>query len=174
MELLFSLLSTTGAGGIMGLVGSWLTKREERENLKVTNAHEKAMATIRMHEQKLEANHELAMADKQLERAQVEGNIAIEQGEIAAFNTSLLQQGKSTGIAFVEAIRGLMRPAITIYLLVIASIIAYNINGLIGGIKQLPTEELLMTYKEIIQQLLFLTATAVTWWFGLRPSTKIT
>jgi len=33
MEALLSILTSTAAGGIIGVVGSWLTKREERKNI---------------------------------------------------------------------------------------------------------------------------------------------
>lgn len=172
MELLLSLFSSTGAGSIVGMVGSWLTKREERKNLQLVNEHEKAMANIRVHEQKLEASHELAMADKQLESAEVEGNIAIDQGEIAAFNTSLLQQSKSTGIAFVEAIRGLMRPLITLYLLVLVTYLAYKISVLVNGLESISSDELVSLYQQMIHFFLSITSTAICWWFGSRPSTQ--
>ncbi|WP_216825136.1 hypothetical protein [Agarilytica rhodophyticola] len=169
---LISLFTSTGAGGLIGMVGSWLTKREERKNLQLKYQHEVAMANIRKEEMQAEAAHELAMADKAMERAQVEGDIAIGEAELTAFNTSLKQQGVSTGVKFVDALRGAMRPLITIYLLIIASYITYKINTLVGGFDSLEQGDLLNTYKDIIQQVLFLTATAVTWWFGSRPSTQ--
>ena len=35
MEALLSILTSTGAGGIIGVVGSWLTKREERKKYSI-------------------------------------------------------------------------------------------------------------------------------------------
>jgi hypothetical protein len=171
MDFFNSLLSS-GLGGIVGLVGSWLTKREERLSQEARFKHEVQMAEIRKEEARFEAEHELAMAEKQIERASVEGDIAITKEEVSAFKESLKEQTLKYG-GWVDALRGLMRPVITVYLLIIASIIAFKLNNLTGGLETLADDQqtkMLSIYEEVINQVLFLTATAVTWWFGSRPS----
>ncbi|MFB1001959.1 MAG: hypothetical protein QMC22_05410 [Pseudomonadales bacterium] len=172
MEALLSILTSTGAGGIIGVVGSWLTKREERKNTQLQFERDVKMAEIRKDEAKIEADHELALADKQIERAQVEGSVAIDQAEIEAFTEGLKEQSKTYGIKAVDGIRGLMRPLITVYLLVIATLLTLKINQLVGGLDSLEMSELKGIYDNVINQMLFLTATAVTWWFGSRPSSQ--
>ena len=172
MEALLSILTSTGAGGIIGVVGSWLTKREERKNIQLQFERDVKLAEIRKDEAKIEADHELALADKQIERAQVEGSVAIDQAEIEAFTDGLKEQSKNYGIKVVDGIRGLMRPLITVYLLIIATLLTLKINQLVGGLDSLEMSELKGIYDNVINQMLFLTATAVTWWFGSRPSSQ--
>ncbi|MEZ7984263.1 MAG: hypothetical protein QMB64_00375 [Pseudomonadales bacterium] len=172
MEALLSILTSTGAGGIIGVVGSWLTKREERKNTQLQFERDVKMAEIRKDEAKIEADHELALADKQIERAQVEGSVAVDQAEVEAFTQGLKEQSKTYGIKAVDGIRGLMRPLITVYLLVIATLLTLKINQLVGGLDSLEMSELKGIYDNVINQMLFLTATAVTWWFGSRPSSQ--
>jgi hypothetical protein len=172
MEALLSILTSTAAGGIIGVVGSWLTKREERKNIQLQFERDVKLAEIRKDEAKIEADHELALADKQIERAQVEGSVAIDQAEIEAFTHGLKEQSKNYGIKVVDGIRGLMRPLITVYLLVIATLLTLKINQLVGGLDSLEMSELKGIYDNVINQMLFLTATAVTWWFGSRPSSQ--
>ena len=172
MEALLSILTSTGAGGIIGVVGSWLTKREERKNIQLQFERDVKLAEIRKDEAKIEADHELALADKQIERAQVEGSVAIDQAEVEAFSKGLKEQSKTYGIKAVDGIRGLMRPVITVYLLVIATLLTLKINELVGGLDSLEMSELKGIYDNVINQMLFLTATAVTWWFGSRPSSQ--
>ena len=172
MEALLSILTSTGAGGIIGVVGSWLTKREERKNIQLQFERDVKMAEIRKDEAKIEADHELALADKQIERAQVEGSVAVDQAEVEAFTQGLKEQSKTYGIKAVDGIRGLMRPLITVYLLVIATLLTLKINQLVGGLDSLEMSELKGIYDNVINQMLFLTATAVTWWFGSRPSSQ--
>jgi len=172
MEALLSILTSTGAGGIIGVVGSWLTKREERKNIQLQFERDVKLAEIRKDEAKIEADHELGLADKQIERAQVEGSVAIDQAEIEAFTDGLKEQSKNYGIKVVDGIRGLMRPLITVYLLVIATLLTLKINQLVGGLDSLEMSELKGIYDNVINQMLFLTATAVTWWFGSRPSSQ--
>ncbi|MBU6955983.1 hypothetical protein KP814_31850 [Hahella sp. HN01] len=71
---------------------------------------------------------------------------------------------------FVDAIRGLMRPLITVYLLILATFVTLNISRHLGGVGALSPVDLMALYKEAIAKMLFLTTTAVTWWFGSRPS----
>lgn len=172
MEALLSILTSTGAGGIIGVVGSWLTKREERKNIQLQFERDVKLAEIRKDEAKIEADHELALADKQIERAQVEGSVAIDQAEVEAFTEGLKEQSKTYGIKAVDGIRGLMRPIITVYLLIIATLLTLKINQLVGGLDSLEMSELKGIYDNVINQMLFLTATAVTWWFGSRPSSQ--
>ncbi|MDB2409409.1 hypothetical protein N9W57_02155 [Pseudomonadales bacterium] len=172
MEALFSILTSTGAGGIIGVLGSWLTKREERKNIQLQFERDIKLAEIRKEEAKIEAEHELAIANKQIERAEVEGSIAVGQAEVEAFTEGLKEQRKTYGIKAVDGIRGLMRPLITIYLLVIATLLTLKINQLVGGLDSIEMSHLKDIYDSVIDQMLFLTATAVTWWFGSRPSSQ--
>lgn len=170
IEAIVGILSSSGLGAAVGALGSYLTKREERERDKVNNEHEFRMAELDLREAAQEQSHALALADKKLELTEAEGEIAHDIGELNAFTQSIMGQLKQTGIQFVDAIRGLMRPIITTYLLVISSYLAYRIGTVVGGIESLPADDMFALYKEIISGVLFLTTVAVTWWFGSRPS----
>lgn len=171
LTALLSILTSSGLGGILGVVGSWLTKREERENLKLKFQHDVKMAEIREREAKLEFDHELALADKEIERAETEGQIQQDILSAEAFKTSLQEQAKTYGIKFVDAIRGLMRPLITVYLLAIGTYLTVKIGMLVGGVEEaFQPEELITMYRDVIAQIMFLVTTAVTWWFGSRPA----
>lgn len=172
IEAIAGIFSSSGLGAIVGLFGSWLTKREERRNLELKYDFDIKMAEIRKSEAEMEFNHELAVADKQIERAKTEGEILINKAELDAFAEGLKEQQMNYNIKFVDAIRGLMRPVITVYLLVIATFITYKINAYVGGMDSLDAAELLTMYKETIAQIMFLVTTAVAWWFGSRPSSK--
>ena len=172
LEIISGLLSSSGLGAIVGIAGSWLTKREERKSAQLKYDHDRHMANIRVKEFELEASHELAIADKQIQRSETEGNIAIDLKETDAFTESLKSMSKSTGIKFVDGIRGMMRPLITIYVLILSTIISMEIGTLIGGLDTIPQGKLISMYRYIIEQLIFLTTVAVTWWFGTRPGNR--
>jgi uncharacterized membrane protein len=170
LELITSLFASSGFGAIIGGIGAWITRREERKNLEAKYEYDLKMANIRIEELKLEQAHELAVADKNIQRAEVEGTIQRDLADTMAFKDSLSVNLKSYGSPIIDGIIGLMRPIITIYLLVVASFIVWQINTLAGGLQGLQTKELLPIYKETIAQIIFLSTTAVTWWFGSRPS----
>ncbi len=172
MTFLADIFASSGLGAIVGLLGSWLTKREERRNLELKLTHETKMADIRKEEAAFEFSHELAMADKQVERAEVEGQIARDVEEMAAFRDGLKEQQMVYKIKWVDAIRGLMRPVITVYLLLLATIITLRIGSWTGGLQSLDAHVMTTLYSDTIAQILFLVTTAVTWWFGSRPSSE--
>ena len=167
---LADLFASSGLGAIVGLLGSWLTKREERRNLELKLTHDIKMAGIRKEEAAFEFEHELAMADKQVERAQAEGEIARDVAEMGAFQEGLKEQQMIYKIKWVDAIRGLMRPLITIYLLILATVVTVKIGTTTGGLEALDTAIMETLYSDTISQIFFLVTTAVTWWFGSRPS----
>lgn len=172
LDAIVGIFSSSGLGAIVGLFGSWLTKREERRNLELKLTHETQMARIRKDEAEMEFGHELAMADKKIERAKVEGEIQRDVEEMAAFREGLKEQQMMYKIKFVDAIRGIMRPLITTYLLIIATYVAVKIGSHVGDLDQIDPNELLTMHKETINQIMFLVTTAVTWWFGSRPSSQ--
>ena len=165
LATLTALLSSSGLGAILGVAGSWLTKAEERKLLKEKNTHDQAMARLSMEELKLEG-------EQQLQIVQAEGEIAADVAAGEAFAESMKEQQMTYGIRFVDAIRGLMRPIITIYLLGVATWLTINVHTLVGGLEGMPQNDVMALYTEIIAAILFLTTPAVTWWFGSRPSSK--
>lgn len=169
MSILSDIFASSGLGAIVGLLGSWLTKREERRNIEIKLAHDAKMADIRKEEAAIESTHELAMAEKHMERVEVEGGISLGMAEMSAFTQGLKEQQMLYKIRWVDAIRGLMRPVITIYLLILASFVTWRVGIHTGGLAQLDQATMSNLYADTIGQIFFLVTTAVTWWFGSRP-----
>lgn len=171
LDTILGIFTSSGLGAIVGLLGSWLTKREERRTLELKYDFDVKMAELRKSEAEMEFNHELAIADKQIEKTEIEGEIKVEEAELNAFLEGLKEQQQLYKIKFVDAVRGLMRPVITIYLLIIATYITYKINSHVG-ISAVDKAELLAVFKDTIAQIMFLVTTAIAWWFGSRPSSQ--
>ena len=173
LESIGEIFASSGLGAIVGAVGSWLGKREERKARQDEYAHESKMRDLDMQETQMTQAHEMAIADKEIQRAETEGQIDLDKIEASGWKESITQGFKQTGVKWVDGIRGLMRPLITVYLLAIASVVTYQLSRLVGGLEALPMDEVLDMYRHVISQLIFLTATAVTWWFGSRPQSHI-
>ena len=73
-------------------------------------------------------------------------------------------------LVLVDVARGMMRPGITMYLLIVESAICYYLYQLVIKFEVLTPEQALPLFISVIDTLSFLTATAVTWWFGSRPN----
>lgn len=169
---ILGILTSSGFGAIIGLLGSWLTKKEEAKQLKQKYEYEAKMADIRKQEAEIELKMQMQMLDKKLEITQSEAEIQQDIANADAFKESLKEQSKIYKSQIVEIIRGLIRPVITIYLLAIVTYIAIKVNYLVGGFGSFNPDELLVLYKDIINQIFFMALTALSWWFGSRPTQK--
>jgi hypothetical protein len=165
---ILSILSSSGFGAILGTVGAFFTRAQETKKQKQDNDFQLEMAKISLKESESERVHELEMADKERKQAETEGQIAGELIDSESFKESIISSRVKSGIKIIDGIRALMRPLITIYLLVVSTFMALKINTLVGGLESLPPEKMFGLYVQIISDLLFLTMTAVTWWFGTR------
>lgn len=194
LENIVDFIGSGVLGGVVGLVGTWLKSREEREQKKLDHQHALEMRTLDLKEMTHEA--ELALRQTKTELA---GKQAIAQTEadaardVAAADTQQASYrhdrityakgvlGALAGglgnfmralLVFVDVIRGLMRPTITLYLLIVESAIAwmlYKVLSTLGGIPASQVAELLVM---VVSGVIFLTTTAVTWWFGTRPNSR--
>lgn len=164
------IASSGGLGAIVGAVGGIWSKIEERKTLALSLKRDFAMASLRQKELLSEQQHELAMADKEVRRAEVEGELVVQQIETQGFVESIKQQGKMVGIPIVDGIRSLMRPVITVFLLTLTTILFFQLHDMVDGLESVPPETILAIYITIIKQIIFLTVTATAWWFASRPA----
>lgn len=170
IELIGGILTSSGFGALTGIAGAWLSKREERAVLIENNKHAERMAELRTDEMAAEAELSLQLADRELLQAEAEGKIASDLEAGRAFTESQKQARQPTGIKLVDAIRGLMRPLITIYLLAVVSVLSVSLSRIIGGLESIPQVEALEIYKHVIYQTVYLAVMAVSWWFSSRPA----
>ncbi|TDO96703.1 hypothetical protein [Marinomonas balearica] len=169
LDMIIGVFSSSGIGAIVGLVGSWLTKKEERRNMEISLSHEKEMYHLKSTLQRHESEIQLKLAEQGLEIQREKNDTEVELKELSAFETSQRLNQPLTN-RFAELIRGLMRPVITLYLLTIATYIALHISAYLGDIAMfLQKEDMVSMYRDMLDKVMFLTTTAVTWWFGSRP-----
>jgi hypothetical protein len=176
LTIIAGILKSTIFGSFIGFIGSYFTRKDERETLKVKHLYDLEKRRIDLEEVKLKQSHELQLADKHIKEVESEYDKKIDletiKGEQEAFKTSLLEQTKDYKSRFIDVMRGTMRPAITLYLLCITSYFALSIGQIVGGFESLGKDELLSIYKGLIEQMTMLMAIAVTWWFGTRPTSQ--
>lgn len=153
---LLEILSSSAVGTALGGLFSWLTRMEERKAQAVKNAHEISMLSMQM------------QADAEKAKAAVE--LAKTQGELAAFTESQKTGLVHTGIRLVDAVVGMMRPALTVMLFLMTCWLASKIYRRVDGIEGIPTSDAVDIWRHLVYELVFLTSTAVAWWFGSRPT----
>ena len=161
LDLLMGVLS----GGVTGLIGTVIS------------------GGMKFFENKQKHGHELAIMDMEIKQMHVEAEIARDVAELdmeskdrtAAWSaleasykesTSRMSTGDSQWLVMVDVVRGLMRPVITLGLLLGIGVIYFTV----GANATLP-DGTPMTVN-IIQTVLFVGTTAVLWWFGTRHLSK--
>jgi hypothetical protein len=75
-----------------------------------------------------------------------------------------------TGILFklVDFVRGMIRPALTIYLAVVVSLLYWNMQEALGDVSTLKPDELYGLYREVVLSIIYVSTTVILWWFGTR------
>lgn len=169
LETLLGILTSGGAGAIVGLIGSLATKWLEFKTLDKKLQFETEMARIRTQELELEQAHAIALADKQMQIAEVEGRIAADVAAMGAFTESQKEARVQYG-GWVDQVRGLMRPVITLFLLTVTTAFAGMLWHRVGGFNALDGYQLVDLFDYLVRSAVFLTITAVSWWFGSRPT----
>lgn len=194
MEFLTAISSLIGggaAGGLIGLAGTWLRGREERETKRLDHAHAQAMRGLDLKELEREAELKLRQTDAEIAgaKAKATGELAIAQ-EVAAgqAQTASYDADRATYssgwadklkgawggaaafmLASVDAMRGAVRPLLTVYLIGVLTLIAVYLYRL-GAVQSVDAAVAWPLLARVVDDFAFLAATATTWWFGSRPN----
>lgn len=143
MEWLMALFGP--AGGIAGLLGGALSQWLKTRALREQRAHERAMLELQMRAAEQETENEIQIAES--------------EGRWAAFAAS--QRGDAVTAAaststWVADVRSLTRPVLTFLLVGLSAAVAWIYRD------SAAVEDYVTT------AILFMTTTAVGWWFGER------
>lgn len=191
------MILTTILGGLTGLIGNIVTGVMNYKTMKLKNAHDEVMVGLETDAMKEEAKMQIAIT-----KAEIEG--AVELADTQAFMQSLKAGNKAMfsekwidklfsvegkfgrffaipvavllamGFGFVDWLRGFMRPAMTIYLIGMTTVItfmAWNIMQKFGMDSITPAQAIVI-FTQVIDIVIYLTVSCVTWWFGDRRMAK--
>lgn len=182
-------------GGITGLVGNIVTAWSNYKTQKLKNEHDQEMykykiqelgaktdAAIKITEAKISGEVELADS-RAYDTSQREGNkqvfaeswvtrlFAVE-GPLSYVATPVALL-LAMALGFVDFLKGLMRPGLTLYLTGITTWLtwtAYSILQTAG--MQISSQQALDIYNQVTSIVIYLTVSCVTWWFGDRRIAK--
>jgi len=183
-------------GGLTGLIGNavtaWTTyktknmefkHKEEMVKLETAAMLEEAKAQISITKARIEGEVELAEVGAYKE--------SLESGKEKFFGEKWVDlMLDSTGwssyilkpaamviamaFAIVDLIRGMMRPLLTLYLTGLTSYITWLAWKILEtkGISNLSVTNAVDLYTDVISTVIYLTVSAITWWFGDRSMSK--
>ena len=183
-------------GGITGLVGSLATGWLNIKQMKIKNEHEEKMVALETEAMKQEAAMQIAVTKTEVEGAieladsqtYMEG---IKVGNQKAFSEEWIDklfsvEGKmrlfsifvavilSMAFAFVDFLRGVMRPGITLYLTGMTTVITWMAWDIMQkqAIESMNIVQAIAIYNQVVSIVIYLTVTCICWWFSDRRMSK--
>jgi len=183
-------------GGLTGLIGNAVTAWTTYKTKKMEFEHKEAMVKL-----ETMAMLEEAKAQISITKARIEGEVelaevgaykeSLESGKEKFFGEKWVDlMLDSTGwssyilkpaamviamaFAIVDLVRGMMRPLLTIYLTGLTSYITWLAWKILEakGISSLSVTNAVDLYTDVISTVIYLTVSAITWWFGDRSMSK--
>ena len=178
---IYELITNLFGGGLVGLIGGVITRWMDYKNkqLDIAAAREKYAQEVAL--KKVDAEIMAAEWAARTKVAEVEAagreSVADAQAFAASFNEPVSYSekvaptaGQGWLLVLLDCVRGIVRPALTIYLCAITTMFYLQARWLLGnGVDPDATQELLV---KIVDTVLFLTTSCVLWWFGTRVKSQ--
>jgi hypothetical protein len=156
-DLILGVLS----GGVTGLIGTVISGGMKFFENRQKHGHE--LAIMQMEMQQMDKEAEIARDIKELDMESKDNQAAwVALQASYKESTSRMSTGDSAWLIMVDVVRGLMRPVITLGLLVSMGIIYFTVAAELTAPNGTPM------VVSIIQTVLYVGTTAVLWWFGTR------
>ena len=170
------IASAIFGGGATGLLGAAINKVADYFAQKRQFAHEETMAEIEIKRLQMRIDRDVKIAEEETEARKEEAAAETQQKSYAGDSRQYITSeavSENMAVAFlmgvVDFIRGLVRPALTIWLSIVAWLIYQQTQAVVESSGQALTgDQAFDLMKTITLGLLYLTFTAVGWWFGSR------
>lgn len=191
LAILGTLISGVISGGATGLLGVLLQrwfdlKNRDRDVQIVQLNHQNALALAQMESERarIRADADMAIADREAEAKEEEAAsrslVASYEHDKANYLQPDAQKRKgwvgaavTMMMAFVDFLRGVLRPGLTIYLTGIVTMMFLTLMDMLKTRGHVfDNGELLTLLAQIVATLLYCFTTCVVWWFGTRPPKK--
>lgn len=140
MEALLQIIASSGFGSIVGGLFGWLNRKEDAKMEIQRLSNQRSMVSLQS------------------------------KAESAKYDSMAFMESQKTLSKFGDAVKSFVRPLITGVLLYMCYRIFISLESLTGGLEALETAELYQLYRDIVLNIISLTATSVSWWFAARPS----
>ena len=167
---MFGAISSLLTGGATGILGSVMSNVTDFMEQRRKNQHELELRKLDIQEMEKEYEHRKEVTAQQ---TQAKAQQTSYEHDTRAYSSGIKVKSPwlKTPLIFVDLVRGLVRPALTIYLIALVWFVFKRAQGVLeeSGLETLQPQEALAIYSTIIDMILYLAATAVTWWFGTRP-----
>lgn len=173
MSWIADVVTTAFSGGITGLVGAVF-----QGFLHLKENSDKRKFDLEM--RRLDINELVKEGEIALKQTQAEAESRRIVGELNAFASSQKadkatysnKRSSNPWLVAVDVLRGLIRPVLTIGLVCITVVITIDVVEASGGYENLITQHGTSLASELILSIVYMSSTAVLWWFGTRANNQ--
>jgi len=169
MSLLADLVLSVVSGGATGLLGAGISLVGDYFKQKMIFAHEAKMTELEQKTLEIEYSGKARVADIEAEGAR---DVADSEALAASHASDRAAYSKKDSyfLVFVDFIRGMIRPSITVYLAVIVTLMYLDARAVLDqmGTTVLGPEKVYGLLETITISILYITTTVILWWFGTR------
>lgn len=177
MDLL-SIVTNVLSGGVTGLAGAGIQLFAQYKMKQLDMQLEAQRGSQELEKRKVDLEITKEENAGRFKIAEKEGETAQSVAETEAFGKSLFHEpdrysstevtkNQMWWLVLLDFIRGITRPALTIYLCALTTYIWWQVRQLIAT-EDLSGDSVLEIWKLVVNTILYLTTTVVLWWFGVR------
>lgn len=179
IEVLGSIFGNIFSGGATGLIGVVAQRYADYKNKQLDMALEEQRGKTEIAKRRVDLEITQSEYAGKLKVAQEEGATARDVAESNAFAQSLLREperyssadkltkGQMWIMVVLDALRGSVRPLLTIYLCALTTYVWFQARQVLHA-EQLDVKAALEVWQMVVGQILYLTTTVTLWWFGTR------
>lgn len=173
------IISSVLGGGATGLLGAALSRYFDYKSKQLDKEFQKDKfeydlqlkhADARILELEWQSRERIAIteADSRIDAADTQAFQAALTSEPKMFaNPSKLTRAQNSWMVFVDGVRGLIRPGLTLYLCGISTAVYMQAGSIIKN-QPITIEQSVDIYNQISSTILYLTTCCVLFWFGSR------
>jgi len=177
---MLSILGSLVSGGLTGILGTALTgilsyfKRKEENKLTIALKKEER-ETMKL-KSDLDLKKISLLSETKLAGIQEQQAAAIKKesyaNDKATYASSRARDSK--WLVFVDFLRGIIRPTLTIYLIILTTFVYMEASDIVSaiGYERFEAAKAIAIVEEITATILYLTTTCVSWYFGNRSLEK--
>jgi len=176
LETILGVLGSAAGGGVLGIAGNYLKGRTEVKLEKLRMDQEIRVEELGQESMRLESELKIQQISLENEGEAQLANIEAERdrdvAEAELQEASYQNDKASYGGGFVDTVRGLTRPLLTLISMGLLIYLSITLTGKITGMDGFSPEYLKDLYTQILQAAIFLSTASFAWWFGSRPPSK--
>lgn len=165
------------SGGLTGVLGALVTNVADYFEKRNERKHRLEMRKLDLEELDKEYSYQKSMAEAEqtfeLDKAGYDLQEASYEHDAASYSRGMKIERwwLKAMLVFVDFIRGLVRPALTLFLIWLVWETRMEVKAIIdaSGLESIAPERAVDIYSQVVHMILYMAGMTVAWWFGTRP-----